>query len=166
MELCSMLCNTLDGRGVWGRKGICICLAESLCCSPETITVLIGYVYVLVAQSCPTFCDPMNCNPPGSSVPGVLQARILEWLAIPFFRRSSQPRNRTQVSCNAGEFFASWSTILRIFMVHICIVLFCLLDYLSPWRGDCNKLRAIVCFYCLFHHLQIALSSSGCGIGS
>ena len=43
---------------------------------------------VLVAQSCPTLCDPMDCDPPGSSVHGILQARILEWLAVPFSRGS------------------------------------------------------------------------------
>ena len=43
-------------------------------------------VYVLVAQLCPTLCDPMNCSPPGSSVHGILQARILEWVASPFSR--------------------------------------------------------------------------------
>ena len=41
---------------------------------------------VLVTQSCPTVCDPMDCSPPGSSVHGVLQARILEWVAMPFSR--------------------------------------------------------------------------------
>ena len=40
----------------------------------------------LIAQSCQTICDPMDCNPPGSSVHGILQARILEWVVIPFFR--------------------------------------------------------------------------------
>ena len=43
----------------------------------------------LVAQSCPTLCDPTDCSPPGSSVHGILQARILEWVAIPFSRGSS-----------------------------------------------------------------------------
>ena len=42
-----------------------------------------------VAQSCPTFCDPMDCSPPGSSVHGIFQARVLEWVAISFFRGSS-----------------------------------------------------------------------------
>ena len=46
-----------------------------------------------------TLCDPMDCSPPGSSVHGILQTRILEWIAIPFSRGSSQPRDRTQVSC-------------------------------------------------------------------
>ena len=60
-------------------------------------------VCVLVAQSCLTLCDPMYCSLPGSSVHGILQARILEWVAIPFCRRSSQPRDRTWVSCISGS---------------------------------------------------------------
>ena len=55
-------------------------------------------------------CDPMDYSLPGSSVHGVLQARILVWVAIPFSRGSSQPRNQTQVSCIAGRFFTSWAT--------------------------------------------------------
>ncbi|MES6266278.1 hypothetical protein U6R57_12305, partial [Cutibacterium acnes] len=62
---------------------------------------------VKVAQSCPTLCDPMDCSPPGSSVHGILQARILEWVAISFSRGSSQPRDQTQVSHIAGGFFTS-----------------------------------------------------------
>ena len=46
-------------------------------------------------QSCLTFCDPMNCSPPGSSVRGILQARILGWVAMPFSRASSRPRAQT-----------------------------------------------------------------------
>ena len=64
---------------------------------------------VLVAQSCLTPCDPMDCRPPGSSVHGILQAGILEWIAIPFSRGSSQPRDRTWVSCIAGGFFSIWT---------------------------------------------------------
>ena len=52
----------------------------------------------------------MDCSPPGSSVHGILQARILEWVAIPFSRRSSQPRDWTWVSCIAGGFFIIWVT--------------------------------------------------------
>ena len=53
---------------------------------------------VLATQSCLTLCDPVDCSPPGSSVHGILQARILEWVAISFSRGSSRPRDRTQVS--------------------------------------------------------------------
>ena len=51
-----------------------------------------------VAQSCPTLCDPMDCSPPGSSVHGIFQAVVLEWIAISFSRGSSQPRDQTLVS--------------------------------------------------------------------
>ena len=52
-----------------------------------------------VAQSCLTLCDPVDHSPPGSSVHGILQARILEWLVISYFRGSSQPRDQTHISC-------------------------------------------------------------------
>ena len=58
-----------------------------------------------VIQSCPTLCDPVDCSPPGSSVHGVLQARILEWVAISFSKGSSQPTDRTQVFHLAGRRF-------------------------------------------------------------
>ena len=64
-------------------------------------------VQVLAAQLCQTPCNPMDYNPPGFSVHGILQARILEWEAIPFSRGSSQPRDRTWVSCS---FFTIWDT--------------------------------------------------------
>ena len=64
----------------------------------------------LVAQSCPTLYDPRDCSLPGSSICGILQARILEWLAKPFSRESSQPRDRTQVSRTVGRFFTGWAT--------------------------------------------------------
>ena len=63
-----------------------------------------------VAPSCPTLCDPVDCSPPGSSVHGILQARILEWVAISFSRGSSRPRDRTQVSHIAGRHFNFSST--------------------------------------------------------
>ena len=62
-----------------------------------------------VTQSCPTLCDPVDCSPPGSSVHGILQARILEWVAISFSRGSSRPRDWTQVSCIAGRRFNIWA---------------------------------------------------------
>ena len=56
---------------------------------------------VLVAQLCLTLCDPMDCSPPHFSVQGILQARILEWIAMPFSKGSSLPRDQTNVSCTA-----------------------------------------------------------------
>ena len=60
-----------------------------------------------VTQLCPTPCNPVDCRPPGSSVHGMLQARILEWVAISFSKGSSQLRDQTQVSCIAGWFFTT-----------------------------------------------------------
>ena len=68
------------------------------------------YMKVLVDQSCPTLFDPMDYSLPGSSVHGILQARILEWVAIPFSRGSSQLRDRTWVFCTAGRFFTIRAT--------------------------------------------------------
>ena len=65
---------------------------------------------VKVAQSCPILWDPMNCSLPGSSVHGIPQARILQWVAFPFSRGSSPPRDGTQVSLIVGGFFTSWAT--------------------------------------------------------
>ena len=63
-----------------------------------------------VSQSCLTLCDPVDCSPPGSSVRGILQVRILEWVAISFSRGSSGPRDQTQVSRTAGRRFNLWAT--------------------------------------------------------
>ena len=57
----------------------------------------------LVAQSCPTLCDPMDCSLQGTSIHGIFQARVLEWAANSFSRRSSQPRDQTHVSRTAGR---------------------------------------------------------------
>ena len=65
---------------------------------------------VLVSQSCPTLCDPMDCYPPGSSVNGILQVRVLEWVAMPFSRGSSWNKEWTHVSSIAGRFFTNWAT--------------------------------------------------------
>ena len=74
--------------------------------------------YVLVAQACPTLCSPVKYSLQGSSVHGILQARILEWVAIPFSRGSSRNRDRTQVSCLEGRFFTVF-TFPRKFSEHM-----------------------------------------------
>ena len=66
-------------------------------------------VCVVVAQSC-LILWPMDCSPPGSSVPGILQWRVLEWVTIPFSKGIFQPRGRTQVFCPAGRPFTIWAT--------------------------------------------------------
>ena len=72
---------------------------------------------MLVAQSCQALCDPMDCSPPGSSVHGILQARILERVAIHFSRGSSRPRDQTQVSRIEGGFFTIGATREALFSV-------------------------------------------------
>ena len=66
----------------------------------------------LRAKSLLTLCNPRDCSPPDSSVHGILQARILEWIAFPFSSGSSPPRDQTWISCIAGRFFTNWATRL------------------------------------------------------
>ena len=65
---------------------------------------------VLVAQLGSTLCEPMDCSLPGSSVHGILQAGILEWVTIPFSKGSSWPRDQTCASCSTRRFFTIWVT--------------------------------------------------------
>ena len=78
-------------EGMLRDGSVCVCLCVCVC--------------VLVAQLYLTLCDPMDCSSPGSSVHGILQARILEWVARPFSRAASQLRNGTWVSHIEGRFF-------------------------------------------------------------
>ena len=72
--------------------------------------LLLQLALCLAAQLCPALCDPVDCSPPGSSVHGILQARILEWVTTLSSRGSSQPRDWTQVSGITGRFFSIWAT--------------------------------------------------------
>ena len=69
----------------------------------------------LVTPSCLTLCDPMDCRPPGSSVRGILQARILEWVPMPSSRGYSQPRDQTQVSYVSR--IVRWAEDLRVVLL-------------------------------------------------
>ena len=69
-----------------------------------------NWIEIEVAQSCSTLCNPMNCSLSGSSVHGIFQARVLEWITISFSRGSSWPRNWTPVSHIAGRCFTVWAT--------------------------------------------------------
>ena len=70
-----------------------------------------------VVKSRLTLCYSMDYCPPGSSVPGISQARILEWVAIPLCRGSSWPRDRDPISCITGRFFTTWATR----EAHVCV---------------------------------------------
>ena len=76
---------------------LCFLYAQMYCCC-------------LVAKSCPTLCEPKDCSLPGSSVHGISQTRILEWVAISSSSRSSRPRNRTCISCIGRWVFHHWAT--------------------------------------------------------
>ena len=94
-----------SGQVIFGNLSVSINLCICLCVYTHAC------VCVLVAQSCLILCDPMDyCSLPGSSVHGILQARILEWVAVHSSRGSCEPRDRTQVSCIAGRFFTVWAT--------------------------------------------------------
>ena len=79
-----------------------------------------------VAQSCPTLCDPMDCSLSGSSIHGIFQARVLEWIAISFSRgSSSQPRNQRWVSGIAGRRFTVWATreaMYNLIIYNVCVI--------------------------------------------
>ena len=81
-----------------------MCITESLCSTAE-----IEEKWSEVAHSWQTLCDPVDCSLPGSSLHGILQARVLEWVAISFSRGSSQPRDQTQVSRIVGRCFNLWA---------------------------------------------------------
>ena len=88
---------------------------------------------VKVSQSYPTRCDPVDYT-----IHGVLQARILEWVAFPFTRGSSQPRDWTQVSCIAGGFFTSWATrgaqIIPLWVSKcVCLCFQSCLTFVTSW---------------------------------
>ena len=102
-----VLWDALYSRFLWSNEfgrcctllnleGVCVCVCVCVC--------------MLVTQSYTILCDPMDCSSPGSSVHGILQARTLEWVAIPFSGGSSQPKNQTRVSHIACRFFTIWVT--------------------------------------------------------
>ena len=74
------------------QRHVCVCVRAYTRILRGNIKSLTSGAHTCsVVQSCPTLCDPLDCSPPDSSVHGILQARILEWVAIPFTRRSSRP---------------------------------------------------------------------------
>ena len=94
---------------------------------------------------CPTLCDPVDCSPPGSSVHGIFQARVLEWVAISFSKGSSQCRDWNWVSCIAGRCFTLWPCL------HVLIGwvgrIFSQLIHLSNYHDVCFKYLTILFSY-------------------
>ena len=101
------------GKGAWSwGLDVNTAASPSYCFAYLALFCLakLGIFPCLLAQLCPTLCCPMGCSPPDSSVHGIFQARILEWVAILFSRESSQPRDQIPVSCIAGRFLTVWAT--------------------------------------------------------
>ena len=96
----------------------------------DELTLKFLFNVVLVAQSFPTLCDPTDCSPPVSSVHGILQARTLEWITIPFSRGSSWPRDQTQVSCIADKLFTCNFNFNSFLFTHFYSLVF----ILQPWQ--------------------------------
>ena len=97
-------------------------------------------VKVLVAQSCLTLCDPMDCSSPGSSVCEILQARMQTWVAILFSRRSSRCTDWTGVSCIAGRFFTIWAAREVPFNTCYCQVTSVMSDSVQPHKRQPTRL--------------------------
>ena len=88
------------------------CFIHVTCLTPESFWICDNLCACMLSLSVVSNSfDPMGCSPPGSSVHGILQARIVEWVAVPFSRGSSQHKNRTQASPLVGGFFTSWATV-------------------------------------------------------
>ena len=90
----------------WVGQWCCVSMSVSPYCDVQWT----ARVHAKSLRSCPTLCDPVHSSLPGSSVRGILQVIILEWVAISFSRGSSQPRDWTQVSRIAGRHFNLWAT--------------------------------------------------------
>ena len=117
------------------RNGSCYDLLESILQGLHW-----GHFCCLVTQSCLTVCNPMDYSPSGSSVHGILQARIVKWVAISSSRRSSWPRDQTWVSCIGRWILYHWATreapIGSITITHI--LLFGVLQFVSHFHEDLN----------------------------
>ena len=100
-------------------------------CLPSCFVGILVKVKMLVTQLCLILCDFMDYNLPASSVCGILQERILEWVAIPYSRGSSQPKDQTWTSCIADRFFFTfWATRETLIMLGWA---------LNPWWYVCKE---------------------------
>ena len=82
-----------------------------------------GSLVVSLAESRMTLCDPMDCSPPGSSVHGISQTRILQQIAISFPKEFSRPREQTCISCTAGRFFTTEPLFYRAWQKYLIFII-------------------------------------------
>ena len=110
------------------------------------------------AQSCPTPCDPMDCSLPGSSVHGILQARILEWVATSYSRGSFWPRDRTRVSCNSclgRQILLPLNHVGSPRNIKVCVyIYFVVVQSLKSCLTLCNPMDCSMPGFPVLHHLQ------------
>ena len=109
------------------------------------------------SQSRLTFCDPMDCSLPGLSVHGIFQARILEWVAISFSKRFSQPRDWTQVSHIVGRRFTIWATseVLPCLQLSSVQSLSHVQLFVTPWIAACQASLSITNSWSLLKLMSI-----------
>ena len=105
----------------------------------------VSNVLVLVAQSCPTLCDPTDHSLPGSSVHGILQARVLEWVVMPSSRGSSLLRNETWVSRIAGRFFTLSTSPPPHYSLQLSFICRSEGDKFDQWLSSCALLMSVSC---------------------
>ena len=98
---------------LWSRSSLSLPFLRP-CTLSYLILKCVCMCVCVVTQLCLTLCDPVDYSLPVSSVRGILQSRILEWVAISFSRESSQPRDRTWVSCIAGRRFFLWAIVMPV----------------------------------------------------
>ena len=113
---CSCLENPRD-RGAWWAA---LCGVAQSRTRLKRLSSSTSSSHAKLLQACSTQSNPMNCNPPGSSVHGILQARILEWVTISSSRGSSQPSDQTHISCTEGRIFTT-SIIWKA--CYMCLIL-------------------------------------------
>ena len=130
-------------------------IENNVCCWFVIYGLCSVEVCVLVTQSCPTLCDPMDCSLPGSSVHGILQAGRLEWVAIPFSRGSSWHRSQTQVSRIAGRLL----TVLSHQGSPHVEVSFLYAHFLESFyhKGIFNFVKCFFCIYWDYCHMVFIL---------
>ena len=105
-HVCVSVCaHTCVYVSVCACMRVCLCVCVHVCVSVCCVSVC--WCHCSLTKSCLTLWDPMDCSPPGSSVHGILQTSIIEWVAIPLSRVSSQPRDQACISCTAGRFFTT-----------------------------------------------------------
>ena len=160
----SQLINNVCGSFRWTAKGL----------SPTYICIHRKGREREVTQACPALCNPMNCSLPGSSIHGVFQARVLEWVAIAFSRRSSWLRDWTRASRIVGRRFTIWATREVYVSIADCSLIKGVWLRKNTYTGICVRFLLVMgkglSYNCLqyfcnpsFKRLILTLEMNGCG---